>query len=254
MRVAVGLPTHRVDRPGGFLTGDAVAEIARAAEEAGFDAVFVTDHPFPGDRWLASGGHHTLDPMVALSFAAAATSRLRLLTNLCVLPYRNPFLVAKAVASLDALSGGRVILGVGAGYLASEFRALGVPFEERNERTDAIMAIQRAWTGGSPTGRGPGWEASGNTMLPRPHQRPRPPIWVGGNSTRAIRRAVELADGWMPFPNPAAEAERARERPPSCTVAAPGSRQRPEVQQAAISVPVASVASSGSACRRTACP
>jgi len=209
VQVSYGLPTHRVDRPEEFLTGDAIGELARAAEVAGFDAVYTTEHPFPGDDWLAHGGHHALDPMVALSFAAAATDSVRLHTNLFVPAYRNPFLAAKSVATLDVLSGGRVILGVGAGYLESEFEALGVPFAERNDRTDdAIGAMKAAWTGESVAMDGPGYAATGNTALPRPTQRPHPPIWIGGNSRRAIRRAVDLADGWSPFPTTAKAADR----------------------------------------------
>src|SRR5207249_1707922 len=129
-------------------SGPAVAETARAAERAGFDAVAVTDHPFPHDEWMRSGGHHALDPFVALSFAAAATARIRLLTFIYVLPYRNPFLSAKAAASLDVLSGGRFVFGVAAGYLEPEFAALGVPFAERDALADeAIRAMQAAWGG-----------------------------------------------------------------------------------------------------------
>ncbi len=211
MRASLGLPTHH----GGELrSADAIAEISTAAEAAGYDAVFVTDHPFPADRWLATGGHHALDPFVALSFAAAATTRLRLHTNLLVLSYRNPFVAAKAVASLDALSQGRVIVGVGAGYLEGEFEALGVDFEERNDLTDeAILALRAAWSGESVTATGRHWRAAGNTMLPRPAQPGGPPIWVGGNSRRAIRRAVEPADGWMPMPSPPGS-ERRLHTPP----------------------------------------
>jgi probable F420-dependent oxidoreductase len=211
MKVSVGLPTHRVDRPEEFVTAAAIGEIAAAAEHAGFDAVFVTDHPFPADTWLAHGGHHALDPLVALSFAAAATSTLRLHTNLFVLAYRNPFVSAKGIATLDALSGGRVILGVGAGYLDAEFAALGVSFDERNELADeAIAMMRRAWTGESVNVTGLHFEVEGHTMLPRPAQPTGPPIWIGGNSKRAIRRAVELADGWSPMPSPARFASRLR--------------------------------------------
>jgi len=211
VRASLGLPTHRVDRGGEFTAGDAIAEMAEAAEAAGFDAVFVTDHPFPGDAWLAHGGHHALDPLVALSFAAAATTRLRLQTNLYIAAYRNPFLSAKAVATLDVLSGGRVILGVGAGYLEPEFAALGVDFEERNELTDeALHAMKAAWSGESVALEGRHFTTTGNTMLPRPVQSPHPPLWVGGNSRRAVRRAVEHADGWVPMPNPARSASRRR--------------------------------------------
>ncbi|MCH8283798.1 MAG: LLM class flavin-dependent oxidoreductase, partial [Chloroflexi bacterium] len=123
-----------------FVSAAGVMEVSRAAEAAGFDAVTVTDHPFPEDEWMRSGGHNALDPFVALSFAAAATTRLRLLTSIYVLPYRNPFLAAKSVASLDALSGGRVIFGIAAGYLEPEFEALGVSFDKRNELTDEAIS------------------------------------------------------------------------------------------------------------------
>ena len=199
MRASFGLPTHRVDVPL-LVTAEAIGRLSRAAEAAGFDAVFVTEHPVPGDEWLASGGHHALDPFVALSFAAAATTRVRLLTNLVIPAYRNPFLLAKAVASLDHLSGGRVVLGIGSGYLRPEFDALGVDYDERNDLTDeAIAAMRAAWSGRSFELRGRHFAAAGNTALPPPAQDGGPPIWIGGNSRRAMRRAVELADGWGPM-------------------------------------------------------
>ncbi len=206
MRYCLSLQTDQVAHGAEFVSFDAVSETARAAEDAGIDAVFVTEHPFPEDDWMASGGHHALDPFVALSFAAAATTRLRVLTNLCVVPYRNPYLLAKAAASLDVLSGGRLILGCGAGYLEAEFAALGQEFDDRNQRfDDGLVAMKAAWTGASvevaTSGRS-------HTMAPRPVQQPHPPIWIGGNSNRAVRRAVELGDGWMPFPNPASLAAR----------------------------------------------
>jgi probable F420-dependent oxidoreductase len=211
MRFSVSLPTERIDRAAEFVTQAAVAEIARAAEGAGFDACYVTDHPFPPHRWLYGGGHHALDPFVALSFAAAATSRLRLQTHILVLPYRNPFLAAKAILSLDVLSGGRVTLGVAAGYLRGEFAALGADFEARDDVSDeAIRAMKRAWAEDDIRLEGRGFTAIGNSMGFRPMQRPHPPIWVGGNSRRAIRRAVELGDGWVPFPNTAAMAPYTR--------------------------------------------
>ncbi|MDX1649569.1 MAG: TIGR03619 family F420-dependent LLM class oxidoreductase [Myxococcota bacterium] len=214
MRYAVQLPTENVHAPAEFGTGEAVAAMARAAEEAGFDACFVTDHPAPGDRWLAGGGHHSLDPFVALAFAAAATRTIRLQTNVLVLPYRNPFLTAKSVATLDALSGGRVILGVATGYLEPEFRALGVDPAERNALTDeALVAMKRVWTEEGVAMQGLHFEAEGNTALPRPAQRPHPPIWVGGNAKRAIRRAVEHGQGWLPFPVPAKMARHIRTAP-----------------------------------------
>ncbi len=201
MLISFGLPTHRVDRGPEFVSAAAITELARAAEDGGFDAVYVTEHPFPDVRWLETGGHHALDPFVALSFAAAATSRLRLQTNLVILAYRNPFLAAKSIASLDVLSGGRTIIGIGAGYLESEFHALGVDPKRRNELTDeAIRAMTAAWSGEEIRYEGEGFTAAGNQMLPRPVQSPRPPLWIGGNSRKAMRRVVELADGWVPMP------------------------------------------------------
>jgi probable F420-dependent oxidoreductase len=194
MKLYVALPTDHVDLGTEFVSAEGVAAVARAAEAAGFDGVYSTEHPFPDDDWLASGGHQALDPFVGLSFAAAATTRLRVLTNLCVLPYRNPFLAARAAASLDVLSGGRLDLGVGAGYLEGEFRALGVDFDGRNDRFDeAIAAITAAWSGESVRFAGDGFEARGNTMRPAPLQRPRPPVWVGGwqlCSCAATRRSL----------------------------------------------------------------
>jgi probable F420-dependent oxidoreductase len=211
MKCSLLLHTQRVDLGREFVSAESVMTVARAAEAAGFDSVSVTDHPMPHDEWMASGGHHALDPFVALSFAAASTTRLRLLTYIYVLAYRNPFLSAKAVASLDAMSNGRVIFGVAAGYLEPEFDALGVPFAERDDLADeAIRAMKVAWTEDGVHFEGRHFVARGHTQLPRPVQKPHPPIWVGGNSKRAIRRAVELGDGWLPIFNPAAHASRRR--------------------------------------------
>jgi probable F420-dependent oxidoreductase len=197
MRFALQLPTDRVQLGAEFGTGQAVIEMARISEECGFHAVSVTEHPIPEDEWMRTGGHHALDPFVALSFAAAATQELQLLTNLCVVPYRSPYLTAKVVASLDSLSGGRLIFGCGAGYLEPEFRALGVDFARRNELfDDALREMKRVW-GGSSLAIG----EHQHHALPRPAQSPHPPIWIGGNSQRAMRRAVELGDGWMPILN-----------------------------------------------------
>lgn len=203
MRLMVALPTDHVEFPDEFVSGPAIAEMATHAEAAGVDGVFVTDHPAPDDRWLAGGGHHALEPTVALSFAAAATTTLRLVTNIYVLGYRPPLLAAKTLATLDVLSGGRLTVGVAAGYLRSEFNALGADFEHRGDRLDeAIDLLHRAWTGESVAAEGPGWTARGNTILPRPAQRPGPPIWCGGNSKAAMTRAVTSAAGWLPFATP----------------------------------------------------
>jgi probable F420-dependent oxidoreductase len=206
MRFVLQLPTDRVQLGAEFGTAEAVMEMARVAEECGYHAVSVTEHPIPEDEWMRTGGHHALDPFVALAFAAAASESLQLLTNLCVVPYRSPYLTAKAVASLDSLSGGRLIFGCGAGYLEAEFRALGVDFASRNELfDDALREMKRVWAGASLA-----IGASSHHALPRPAQLPHPPIWIGGNSQRAMRRAVELGDGWMPLLNFPQHVERRR--------------------------------------------
>jgi probable F420-dependent oxidoreductase len=202
MKMSLQLPTDHVRALDEFITAAAVGEMALAVEAAGADAVNCTDHPFPNDEWMATGGHHALDLFVTLSFAAAHTTRLRLHTNLSVIPYRSPGVLAKSVATLDQLSGGRTIVGVGAGYQEPEFEALGADFANRNQLTDdGIRTVTAIWSGES---------VNGNTALPRPAQRPRPPIWVGGNSKMAMRRAVELGDGWCPVPNPRALVARRR--------------------------------------------
>lgn len=210
MRYSVGLPVDHVGAPAEFVTGDAIAEMAAAVEAAGLDAVFVTDHPAPDDRWLAGGGHHAQDPLVALAFAAAATRRVLLHTHVFVAAYRNPFLAAKGVGTLQNLSGGRVLLGVAAGYLRPEFAALGVDFERRNELlADTVGVMRRVWADDGVAAETADYVARGVTQLPHPEP---VPIWIGGNSTRALRSAVEIGDGWSPFPNPPA-ASRATKTP-----------------------------------------
>ena len=203
MRWSLALPTDRADLPEEFVNGPAVAVAARAAQDCGFDAVYVTDHPAPDQRWLEGGGHHALEPMVVLGYAAAVTEKLMLQTNVYIAAYRNPFLAAKSVLSLDLLSGGRAIIGVAAGYLRPEFGALGVEFDERNELLDECIDVMRkAWTEDQVAFEGEHFRSRGVTMRPRPVAQPHPPIWVGGNSKAAIRRAVERGEGWVPFPNP----------------------------------------------------
>jgi probable F420-dependent oxidoreductase len=199
MKFSCSLPVDDIGE-GGFLSIDGIGQMAQAAERAGLDAVFVTDHPAPSRRWLDGGGHATLDPFVALTVAAAVTTRLRLHTHILVLAYRNPFVVAKSVASLDCLSGGRFIMGIGTGYLKPEYAAVGAPFEERGALTDeAIKVLRMAWTGQPVAHTSKYFSARDTCVLPTPAQSPLP-IWAGGNSARAIRRAVELCEGWSPFP------------------------------------------------------
>jgi probable F420-dependent oxidoreductase len=194
-----------------FVSREGVSRVARAAEAAGFDGMGFTDHPAPSHKWLNAGGHDALDPFVALAVVAATTERLRLIPNIVVLPYRNPFVVAKAAATLDALSGGRFVLSVATGYLRSEYRALGVDFEQRNALFDEALDVLRGvWTEDEFSYEATGFTAGGVTANPKPAH---VPIWIGGNSALTRRRVARAGDGWNPFPAPATLASTARTVP-----------------------------------------
>ena len=188
MKFTMNIPVGDI-KPGEFQTAAAVAEMAQALEAAGVDACFVTDHPAPSAEWLHAHGHDALEPFTALAFVAAATSKLMLHTNILVMAYRNPFLTAKAAATLQVLSGGRLILGAGAGYQKVEFDALGVDFHKRGALFDeALDVIRLAWGGGAVVKEGRGFNAIGNE--PRPAPSPQPRIWIGGGSGKAVERAA----------------------------------------------------------------
>ncbi|MEB3023541.1 LLM class F420-dependent oxidoreductase [[Mycobacterium] crassicus] len=211
MRFAFTYPiiTHPCDPE--LVSPQGVTAVAQAAEAAGFDAMGFTDHPAPTQRWLDAGGHDSLDPFVAMGFAAAHTRTLRFIPNVVVLPYRNPFVVAKSGTTLDLLSGGRFTLAVGVGYLKGEFAALGVDFDERTalveESLDVIKAI---WTADDVSFEGRHFRARGITAHPRPVTDPHPPIWIGGNTGKARQRVAKRGDGWVPFAAPAGLASTAR--------------------------------------------
>ncbi len=184
---------------GDLLDAGDIAVVARAVESAGWDGLAFTEHPAPGARWLDAGGHQTLDPFVALAAAGAVTERITLLTYLAVLPYRNPFLVAKAATTIDRISGGRFILGVGTGYMKSEFFALGVDFEERNALFDeALDVLPLHWSGQPFSYEGRHFSARDVVGRPAPTGATIP-IWIGGNARVTRRRVAERAQGWMPL-------------------------------------------------------
>ena len=211
MHFTITHPMHRHPYNPELVSGAGIATVAAAAEAAGFAGFGFTDHPAPTQRWLDAGGHDALDPFVAMGYAAARTTTLRLIPNIVVLPYRNPFLVAKSGATLDLLSGGRFTLAVGVGYLKREFAALGVDFEQRAEVFDEALDVIRAiWTTDDVSFDGKGFSAKGITAHPRPVSQPYPPIWIGGNTGAARRRVALKGDGWCPFPAPAALAQTAR--------------------------------------------
>lgn len=180
------------------------ARVAVAAEAAGFDSLWTGEHvvlpdpqappsPVPPETPM-------LDPLAALSFLAGQTERVRLATGIIILPQRNPVVLAKQLASVDVLSGGRLLFGLGAGYLQPEFEAIGAPFAERGPRTNEAIEVLRAlWTQQSPRFEGRYWSFSGIQAMPRPVQKPHPPIVVGGHSPPAYRRAVSQGNGWYGF-------------------------------------------------------
>lgn len=207
MRYTLEYPSELPTAPDDFLQPDVIRDIAVQAEAAGFSAVALSEHPAPSVKWRRNGGHNTLDPVAALSFMAAVTSSIKLMTNLYVLPFRNPYLSAKALGSLDVISGGRLIAGVGAGYLRSEFSALGVAFDRRAGLLDeALQALRSIWTDPETPVSGEDFDAVGPVWAQATVQRPHPPIWIGGNGTAALRRVVEYGSGWMPLIAPTAMA------------------------------------------------
>ncbi len=177
-----------------------VPELTRAAEVAdrsGFFYVAICDHVAIPTAFAGAMSTTWFNPVATLGYLAALTTTTRLLTNIYVAPFRHPLDTAKAFATLDTLSNGRVILGVGAGHVPGEFEALGVPFADRGRLlNEAIDGVKESWAA----------EFVGDVGLkPRPVQQPRPPIWVGGSKPPALRRVAERADGWIPQGTPRTE-------------------------------------------------
>lgn len=198
---------------GPLATPDNLAMLTQRGEALGYDMVLAGDHivvpkaidstypytedgAFPG---AASGEY--LEQLTLLAFLAGQTRRIRLVTSVMIVPHRNPLVAAKALATLDVLSKGRLTVGVGVGWMREEFEALGLPpFAERGAVTDEyIQAFKELWSSETPTFHGKYCQFTNITFLPKPAQKPHPPIWVGGESRRAMRRTAQLADGWYPI-------------------------------------------------------
>ena len=179
----------------------ALVGLASRAEELGFDSVWVHDHVFNvGHVFDRIGGRPYYEPLTLLSFVAARTTRVRLGTSVLVLPYHNPIRLAKAAATLDVLSGGRLILGVGVGAIENEMEAMGSPFKERGAFTDEAIAVMRTlWSEEDPRFDGKYSRFAGMKFSPKPLQKPSIPLVIGGVSRAAIRRAARLGDGWQPL-------------------------------------------------------
>ena len=205
-----------VPNRGPLATRAGAIELARRGEEHGFDFIGVSDHiviprsivsryPYSDSGEFPGGGivGQCLEQLTTLSFLAGATSRARLLTTVMVVPYRAAVHAAKAIATIDVLSGGRLDLGIGAGWMREEFEALGAPcYERRGRVTDEyIAAFKELWTSPNPEFRGDFVSFSAIAFEPKPVQSPHPPIWTGGESPPALRRAGRIADTWYPIGN-----------------------------------------------------
>jgi probable F420-dependent oxidoreductase len=190
---------------------DDLVRFAQQAEELGFYCVTVADHvivprdisvpyPYTVDGKYPGTGYH-LETLMTMGFLAGATKRIRFVTSVMILPYRNPIVTAKMLASLDVLSGGRIIVGAGVGWMKEEFENLQAPaYKERGKVTDEyIKAFRELWSSDNPTFNGKHCRFSNIVFLPKPVQKPGIPIWIGGHSKQALRRAGELGDGWHPI-------------------------------------------------------
>jgi probable F420-dependent oxidoreductase len=198
------------------------AVLAKRAEELGFASFWVPEHPiipiktsspYPASRdgIIPDAYGRILDPFVALARASAVTKKLQLGTGICLIPERNPLLLAKEVATLDKLSGGRFLFGIGAGWLKEETEIMGGNFERRWGQTkDAIMAMKELWTKDEAAYQGKFYNFPAVRSFPKPTQKPHPPIFMGGSSQHVFKRVVEWGDGWMPVLSPVEEIHRGR--------------------------------------------
>jgi len=195
-------------------TREAYQAVARAAEAAGFDFLSVSDHivvpaelksayPYAVGGVFGAAEHgHCLDQLATIAFLAGSTERLRLLTSVLVVPHRPAILAAKLLATIDVLSKGRLIVGAGAGWMREEFALLDLPFEARGSVTDEYLeAFRELWTKDRPAYSGKHVRFADVLFYPKPLQRPHPPIWIGGESPAALKRAVRLANAWYPGNN-----------------------------------------------------
>jgi probable F420-dependent oxidoreductase len=183
---------------------DAAARVAQAAEAAGFESVWTGEHVVLPDPQAPPSPlpplYPLLDPAVALAFIAAHTKKVKLGTGIIILPQRNPLVLAKELASVDVVSGGRLIFGLGIGYLKAEFDALGAPFDQKGPRSiDYVQAMKTLWTQEKPAYKGNFVSFSDIQARPQPVQKPHPPIVIGGHTKEAFRRAVQYGNGWYGF-------------------------------------------------------
>ena len=181
------------------------------AEALGYESIWVSDHVVVPHANVRNFGEAIFDPLVTLAVAAGATKTVQLGTTVLIIPYRNAVVTAKMISSLDALSDGRVVVGVGAGWVAAESAMLGVPFADRGAMTDEyLLAMQELWTRREPAFSGKFTQFSGLVFEPKPVQKPHPPFWVGGHSKAALRRTVQFGEAWHPINRPPDELRAGR--------------------------------------------
>ena len=206
MKFGVWIPNCRH-----LATPEIIRNTAVRAEQLGYDSVWVSDHVVVPHENVKNFGETIFDPLVTLGVVAGATRTVQLGTTVLIVPYRNAVVTAKMISSLDALSGGRVVFGVGAGWVAAESAMLGVPFAERGAVTDEYLrAMQELWTSPAPSFTGKYTQFSGLVFEPKPVQKPHPPIWVGGHSKAALRRTAQFGAAWHPINRPPDELRRGR--------------------------------------------
>jgi probable F420-dependent oxidoreductase len=183
---------------------EVAVRVAKAAEAAGFESVWTGEHVVLPDPQVPPSplppSYPLLDPAVSLAYIAAHTTTLRLGTGIIILPQRNPLVLAKELTSVDVVSNGRLIFGLGIGYLKPEFDALGIPFDKKGARSmDYLQAMKAVWMQEKPAHQGEFVTFSGIQALPQPVQKPHPPVVIGGHTKEAFRRAVQHANGWYGF-------------------------------------------------------
>jgi probable F420-dependent oxidoreductase len=182
------------------LSGRDIANVAAEADRLGFTRAFVPEHFLTPTAHVPLSGNHYFHAATAQGFFAGATSRIQLGTMLTILPLHDPIVLAKAVATLDWLSGGRAQVTFGVGWLRDEFDIIGVPFEERGRRSDEYLdAIYTLWRDDEHSYHGEYVDFDGVAFGPKPIQQPRPPVWIGGDSDAALRRTARFGDGWAPW-------------------------------------------------------
>ena len=184
-------------------TTEAIVQTACKAEELGFDALLVNDHVIVDDSPRSEPWRNVYDPLMVLSYVAARTSNIQLGTSVLIMPYRNPIVTAKMFATLDQMSEGRAIVGIGAGWNAEEYDALGITFHQRGARTNEYLRLWKAcWEPGPTTFHGRFFSFDNMHVNPKPLQQPHPPIWIGGSGKLSLRRAARYAEVWQPTPTP----------------------------------------------------